>query len=57
VQTDGAERVRQNRVVLAVVATVKPLRRCARAQPGGRHRQFAGWGRPEGKFGSRESTA
>ncbi len=34
--------VRQNRVVLAVVATVKPLRRCARAQPGGRHRQFAG---------------
>jgi hypothetical protein len=24
VQTDGAERVRQNRVVLAVVATVKP---------------------------------
>ena len=29
--------VRQNRVVLAVVATVKPVRRCARAQPGGRH--------------------
>ena len=24
------------------------LRRCARAQPGGRHRQFAGRGRPEG---------
>ena len=40
-------RVRQNRVVLAVVATVKPLRRCVRAQPGGRHRQFAGRGRPE----------
>ena len=32
-------------------------RRCVRAQPGGQHRQFAGRGRPEGKFGSRESTA
>ncbi len=30
-------RVRQNRVVLAVVASVKPDRRCARARPGGRH--------------------
>jgi hypothetical protein len=53
----GGPCVRQNRVVLAVVATVKPDRRCARAQPGGRHRQFERRGRPEGKFGSRESTA
>ena len=41
-------RVRQNRVVLAVVATVKLSRRCLRAQPGGQHRQFAKRGRPEG---------
>ena len=45
---NGGPCVRQNRVVLAVVATVKLLRRCARAQPGGRHCQFAGRGRPEG---------
>src|SRR3954471_8193532 len=53
---NGGPCVRQNRVVLAVVATVKLSRRCVRAQPGGQHRQFAGRGRPEGKFGSREST-
>ena len=45
---NGGPCVRQNRVVLAVVATVKLLRRCARAQPGERHCQFAGRGRPEG---------
>jgi hypothetical protein len=38
----GGPCVRQNRVVLAVVATVKLSRRCVRAQPGGQHRQFAG---------------
>nr|GAJ35864.1 hypothetical protein BDOA9_0150740 [Bradyrhizobium sp. DOA9] len=50
--------VRQNRVVLAVVATVKlSAEMCA--SPTGRTAsfKFAGRGRPEGKFGSRESAA
>ncbi|MGY4231501.1 hypothetical protein ACVIIW_000448 [Bradyrhizobium sp. USDA 4449] len=41
-------RVRQNRVVPAVVATVKPVAEVQGAQPGEVHRQFAGRGRPEG---------
>ena len=40
--------VRQNRVVLAVVATVKLSRRWKPAQPGGLLRIFAKRGRPEG---------
>ena len=53
----GGPCVRQNRVVLAVVATVKPDRRCARAQPGGRHHPIRTAREAKGKFGSRESTA
>ena len=54
---NGGPCVRQNRVVLAVVATVKPDRRCARAQPGGLHHPIRGAREARGKFGSRESTA
>ncbi len=43
----GGPCVRQNRVVLAVVATVKPDRRCARAQPGRRHHPIRTARRPE----------
>ncbi|MBB4396855.1 hypothetical protein GGD62_005986 [Bradyrhizobium sp. ERR14] len=39
---NGGPRVRQNRVVLAVVATVKSLRRCERAQPGRLHHPIRG---------------
>ena len=40
--------VRQNRVVLAVVATVKLVAEMWSVQPGGPHRQSARRGRPEG---------
>jgi hypothetical protein len=45
---DRRTRVRQNRVVLAVVATAKLFAEMWSAQPGQPHRQFAERGRPEG---------
>ncbi|MBB4261980.1 hypothetical protein GGD64_006033 [Bradyrhizobium sp. CIR3A] len=39
---NGGPCVRQNRVVLTVVATVKSLRRCERAQPGRLHHPIRG---------------
>src|SRR5262245_4719558 len=53
----GGPCVRQNRVVLTVVATVKPSRRCERAQPGRLHHPIRGGEGGQKELGSRESTA